>query len=163
MCCGCEGDKGPTGPAGAANVIYSDWYETTWDLYTVFGTAERTFTMTAPALTQEIVDNGVIMVFLNAVGYAPEIVQLPVTFNDVHYHFMFRAQAGTIRAIYYSTTDPTMDPGAIPGFNRVRYVLIPGGVLDEAAQEKGVARPDLTRSMDALSYSEICGLFNIPE
>lgn len=167
MVLGCEGPEGPTGPAGpagSANVIYSGWYSPEpWVAETIFGIAERTFTMTTPALTQEIIDNGVVLVYMRFVGLNPAINQLPVILADVDYSFLFRAQAGSIKVVYYNTASPTTDPGPIPSENLVRYVLIPGGVLDELAAETGITYSRLVESVDSMSYQEVCRLFDIPE
>lgn len=163
-CEGPEGPSGPAGPAGSANVIYSDWYSPeTWVLSTTFGVSERSFTMTTSALTQEIIDYGVVLVYMRFVGFNPEISQLPLILADVDYSFLFRAQAGSIKVVYYLTTDPTTDPVVIPSDNHVRYVLIPGGVLDEVAEGAGITYAQLAGSLDSMPYLEVCGLFDIPE
>jgi len=163
-CEGPEGPAGPAGPAGSANVIYSDWYSPeTWVAETTFGIAERTFTMTTDALTQEIIDYGVVLVYMRFVGFNPAINQLPMIVPDVNYSFWFRAQAGGIKVAYYSTTDPGTDPGAIPSYNTVRYVLIPGGVLDEVAASEGIKYSRLVGSLDSMAYREVCDLLGIPE
>lgn len=167
MVLGCEGPEGPTGPAGpagSANVIYSDWYSPeTWILETTFGVSERSFTMTTSALTQEIIDNGVVLVYMRFVGFNPEINQLPMILSDVDYSCLFRAQAGSIKVLYYSMTSPTTDPGVIPSSNLVRYVLIPGGVLDVTAAGAGITCAQLAGSLDSMPYREVCGLLDIPE
>ena len=170
MVIGCEGPEGPagptgpTGPAGTANVIYSGWYSPeTWVAQTTFGIAERVYTMTTDALTQEIIDNGVVLVYMRFVGFNPQINQLPVFLADVSYSFLFRAQAGSIEVVYYRTTSPTTDPGVIPSANQVRYVLIPGGVLDEVAASAGITYSRLVDSLGSKSYAEVCGLLDIPE
>jgi len=163
-CEGPEGPAGPAGPAGTANVIYSEWFSPDpWVLQETFGVSERSFTMTTSALTQEIIDYGVVLVYMRFVGFNPEINQLPVTLEDVNYHFLFRAQAGSIQAVYYSITDPATDPGVIPSYNQVRYVLIPGGVLDAVAAGAGITYSKLADSFDSMGYAEVCELFDIPE
>ncbi|MDD3643222.1 MAG: hypothetical protein PHQ19_07170 [Candidatus Krumholzibacteria bacterium] len=161
---GCEGPEGPRGPAGTANVIYSDWYSPeTWTLATVFGVHERSYTMTTASLTQDIIDNGVVMVYMRFVGLNPEISQLPVTLADVNYSFLFRAQAGSIKVVYWIIASPTIDPVVIPPQNLVRYVLIPGGVIDEAAVGSGITGAQLIRSLESMPYREVCELLDIPE
>lgn len=166
MVFGCEGERGPAGPAGTANVIYSGWYSPeTWILESSFGVSERTFTMTTSALTQEIIDNGVVMVYMRFIGYYPEIIQLPVSITDLmnDYHFLFRSQEGSIKALYYWTNNPTADPGIIPSGNQIRYVLIHGGALDEVALSEGVTLGQLVGSLDSMTYQEVCSLLDIPE
>lgn len=163
-CEGPEGPRGPAGPAGSANVIYSDWYSPeTWVFATTFGIAERSFTMTPASLTQEIIDSGVVLVYMRFVGLNPQINQLPITLADVRLSFIFRAQAGSIKALYWSTSNPTADPGVIPSENLVRYVLIPGGVLEATAQMEGITSRQLIGSLDSMPYREVCERFEIPE
>ncbi len=164
MVIGCEGPEGPRGPAGTANVIYSDWFSPeTWVAVTTFGVEERTFTMTTDALTQGIIDHGVVLVYMRFVGLNPEINQLPIVLADVNYSFFFRAQAGSIEVVYYSPTSPLVTPSVIPPENLVRYVLIPGSVLDDVATSEGITYSQLVGSMDSKPYREVCRLLDIPE
>ena len=145
-CQGEDGARGPAGPAGTANVIYSDWYSPdAWTVATLFGIHERSYTMTTSSLTQEIIDHGVVMVYMRFLGLSPEINQLPIELADVHLSFFVRAQAGSIKVVYYSLTSPTTDPVVIPSSNTVRYVLIPGGVLGDAALSRGITREQIGR------------------
>jgi len=164
---GCEGPEGPRGPAGApgtANVIYSEWYSpATWEQVNVYGVIERQYTMTTSELTQEIIDHGAVLVYMRFVGIAPQINQLPVNIIDPNYDFLFRAQAGSITAAYYSVTSPGTAPNVIPSSNVVRYVLIPGGVLDETALIEGVTSGRLIESLDHMLYADLCGMLGIPE
>lgn len=165
---GCaKGDTGPTGPrgpAGTANVIYSDWYSPpTWNLETEFGVTQRTFAMGTTLLTQEIVDQGVVMVYMRFVGIAPEIVQLPFLVPDVGYQFYFRARADSVKVIYYVAASPTSTPIIIPSENQVRYVLIPGGVMAAAMQTDGSTLDQEVARLKAMSYSEVCRKFGVPE
>jgi hypothetical protein len=177
LCCalvilGCEGKEGPAGPtgpagpAGSANVIYSEWFSpATWDLQTTFGVHERSYTMTVPALTADIIGHGMVLVYMKFAGIDPAINQLPLIIVDfgTSYDFQFRAAPGTIEVVYFYLSAPTTDPSVIPPENQVRYVLIPGGVLAASAQREGIPRAQLAGSMISLSYSEVCRLFDIPE
>jgi hypothetical protein len=166
---GCEGPEGPTGPAGppgSANVIYSDWYSPeAWILESTFGVSERTYTIETSALTQEIIDHGIIIVYMKFIGLDPAINPLPVIITEVgnNYHFLFRAEADSLKVLYYLTDDPATDPGSIPSYNQVRYVLIPGGVLDEAAADARIPNSKLIGSLDSMPYEEVCRLLDIPE
>lgn len=163
-CSGDDGARGPAGPPGTANVIYSDWFTPdTWTASTVFGVHERSYTMTTALLTQEIVDHGVILVYMRFVGLNPEINQLPILLADVGLSFFFRAEAGSITAVYYAVDSPGSDPSVISSSNVVRYVLIPGGVLADAALIEGVAPEQLAGSLRAMPYSDMCRRFDLPE
>ena len=81
---GPEGPRGPKGPAGSANIIYSEWFSpNTWVAATLFGIHERSYTMAASLLTQEIIDHGVIMVYMKFVGGRPDINRLPITLSEI--------------------------------------------------------------------------------
>lgn len=97
------------------------------------------------------------------VGINPAITQLPVVLEDVDYRFQYRPQAGSIKIAYYSIPSPGTAPGTIPSSNLARYVLIPGGVLDEAAVSRGISRTRLVDSLGSMAYDEACALLDIPE
>lgn len=165
---GCaKGDTGPTGPKGdpgTANVIYSEWYSPpTWNAVTLYGVAWRTFTMGAPSLTQDVVDHGVVLVYMRFVGYNPDVVQLPVVLPDVGFSFSFRARADSVRAEYYSPSNPTVYPNVAPPSNLVRYVLIPGGVVDGAMVAEGDTREQAIARLRALPYDEARRRFGLPD
>ncbi len=165
---GCaKGDTGPAGPRGvpgSANVIYSDWYSpSTWSAETEFGIAQRTYTMTSTSLTQEIIDKGVVMVYMRFVGLNPAIIQLPFVVPDVSYSFSFRTAAGFVKVVYYNLTAPTTTPIVIPSQNQVRYVLIPGEALAASISGDGSTREQEIASLKSMSYSEVCRKYGVPE
>ena len=147
----------------ATSPVATRYSPATWEQVNVYGVIERQYTMTTSELTQEIIDHGAVLVYMRFVGIAPQINQLPVTIMDSNYDFLFRAQAGSITAAYYSVTSPGTSPMIIPSTNQVRYVLIPGGVLDETALIEGVTSGRLIESLDHIPYSKVCGMFGIPE
>ena len=161
---GDTGPMGPRGPAGSANVIYSDWYSPpTWNLETEFGITQRTYAMGATSLTQEIIDQGAVMVYMRFVGLTPEIVQLPTLVPDVGYQFSFRAQADSVTVVYYVAAAPTSTPIIIPSGNQVRYILIPGGVVAATMQTHGSTYEQELAGLKSMSYSEVCRKYGVPE
>lgn len=165
---GCaKGDTGPTGPAGetgSANVICSDWYSpSTWNAEAEFGAAQRTYTMPDTLLTQEIIDGGVVLVYVRFAGLNPRIIQLPFVVLDPPYSFSFRASAGFIKVVYYDTSAPTVTPPSIPSANQIRYVLIPGGALAASMQANGSTREQEAASLKSRSYSDMCREYEVPE
>jgi hypothetical protein len=165
---GCaKGDTGPTGPrgpAGPANVIYSEWYSpATWNLETEFGTTQRFYSMGSTSLTQAIIDQGVVMVYMRLVGLTPEIVQLPFLVTDVGYQIYYRAQADSVKVAYYVAAARTTTPVIIPSQNQVRYVLIPGGVVAATAQAAGSTYGREVASLRSMPYADVCRRYGVPE
>jgi hypothetical protein len=161
---GLTGPAGPTGPAGSANVIYSSWYSpATWGLETVFGTVERYYTMSTTSLTQQIIDRGVVMVYMRFAGYNPEVYQLPAMLEDVGLQFSFRAQAGSIKVTYYLAAARASTPSIIPSSNQVRFVLIPGGAVAATMQANGSTYEQALATLKSLPYSEVCRKYGVPE
>lgn len=161
---GPAGPTGPQGPAGTANVIYSAWFApATWNLETNFGVVERTYTMTTAGLTQAIIDNGVVLVYMRFVGFSPAINQLPCTIPDQDRSYWFRAQAGSIKAVYYRVSNNAVDPGIIPSGNNIRYILIPGGVAGRVSGKAAVINGHMysETQLKSMSYSQVCSLLKI--
>jgi hypothetical protein len=108
---GATGATGPAGASGSSGAIYSDWITPT------FSSTTFSATITAPKLTQEILDRGAIHVYIKGTSL---IFPLPYTDIDslgrVPFHLDFAAGVGRI-VIF--TTAPI---SGIP----FRYVLIPG-------------------------------------
>jgi hypothetical protein len=165
---GCaKGDTGPTGPrgpTGSANVIYSDWYSPpTWTLETEFGVANRTCTVVAPSLTQEIVDQGVVMVYMRLIGWSPSIIQLPFLIPDLGYQLYFRARADSIKVVYFVAASPTSTPVLIATGNQIRYVLIPGGEVAAAMQAEGATYEQEVARLRSMPYPAVCRRYGVPE
>ena len=168
MTLGCaKGDTGPTGPrgpTGSANVVYSDWCSpATWNLETEFGITQRTYSMGTTSLTQEIIDRGVVMVYMRFIGLAPEIVQLPFLIPDVGYQAYFRAQADSVKVVYCVAAAPASTPNIMPSDNQVRYVLIPGGAVAATAQANASTYAREVAGLKSMSYSEVCRKYGVPE
>lgn len=69
---GPAGDQGPTGEDGNANVIASDWITPTAYILTedVFGIDYIEHDLSAPEITQEIINSGVVLVYGKLNGYS---------------------------------------------------------------------------------------------
>lgn len=156
--------KAETGPAGAkgdpgtANVIYSDWVDTNpWKASTTStGNGKKTFYFDIPGsqLTQEQLDNSVVMVygkFISDPDGEGSVKALPSIYYNlggatVEYRFQYALSLAGIRVI--CDVIPNGSPSAS---NKVRYVIIPGGVAAGAV----VKRDN--------SYEAVCARYNIPE
>lgn len=163
---GCsKGDTGPAGPTGAANVIYSEWYSPeTWRAEINFGIYYRAYNMAAPSLTQEIIDQGVVLVYVKFIGSDPAILPLPLVLGESPgYSFSYQAQADSVRAKYYDPANPSTFPGIIQRWNQVRYVLIPGGEAAATKAIDGLTREQWLADLRAMSYADLCRKYGIPE
>lgn len=128
---GPTGPQGPKGDTGTANVIYSGWLDVAFKPDTVqngnvIDTVGYTAVINAPKLTNTILSNGEIKVYLNAgTAASPAVVPLPLDF------FLFGMvlspvyQVGRITLIG-SDDASTFTTGGQKAW-QYRYVLIPGG------------------------------------
>jgi hypothetical protein len=151
---GATGATGATGAAGSANVIssswlsvsMSDWKDTTM---TNIPPAQRVI-KSAPMLTQPILDNGVILVYIKSVQEAT-INQLPFTYSNasprVHNYI---PQLGGIILYEYAIDG---SGGVASTDYQYRYILIPGGLNDGR----------MAKDWKKMSYKEICSALQIPE
>ncbi|MCK9612504.1 MAG: hypothetical protein PHR81_03205 [Bacteroidales bacterium] len=156
---GPAGPQGPEGPAGTANVIYSDWIgfqATSWSetAITEFGKTMRHYYDTVPEITQNIVDKGLVMVYIKSAG-TPEAQPLPMTIYGltqfVNQFMTFRLSNNLLTIIFFNI-DNNDDPGSFagdPSTNAYRYIIIPGGISASMA------------NFNQMSYQEICKKLNI--
>ncbi len=147
---GAAGPAGPTGPVGTANVIYSPWVNVT---FTGSGTNWTGF-ITAPGVTQDIMDKGVVKTYFKfgTAVYEGNYTNIP-----------------TSAAIYYFLSVGLINLRATFAANYPwRYVIIPGGVAGgrlAGADEMFVLQDGNTikkTELDKMSYEEVCKRFNIP-
>jgi hypothetical protein len=172
---GAQGPAGATGAAGAQGPVgpgatYSAWYTTTaadWvalpdpNQYTGIFKVDRA----APAITQSIIDNGVILGYISAwrvFGFprAPETAQMPnwADFNFVDYYDYVVPSAGNISYLYKSF-DP-WDAANLAG-TKYRYIAIPGTVAggrNTTPTYGGFTAAELK----AMPYEKVASLFHIP-
>ncbi len=152
---GCN-KEGPQGPAGAtgkdATVYYSEWFSpvawagTSGDWY---------FEANAPDLTQDIVENGVVLAYawLDGDLYSGSAVRpLPAKAVGANWGFL----------IYkYGSIEFTTDQFSIPlTTHKFRFVAIPGTIPAAKSAIQGHMSP---QELKSLSYKEVCKLYNIPE
>lgn len=136
---GATGPAGPAGPAGAtgtANVIYSDWATVT---FTGSGTS-WTGKITAPKVTQEIMDKGLVRTYFKF-G------------NDVYEGTYTNLTGGATTAIYQYLSLGNINLRAT--FNATypwRYVIIPGGTASGRLA-----------NIDYSNYAEVKKAYNIPD
>ena len=158
-----KGDTGPQGSPGTANVIYSDWFiPSAWTMSTIFGIRHFDYTRQAPAITQGIIDSGMVLTFGKLTGYNPQvwpagqIGQLPVSLTYVQGNTMTDTwsafdSVGKLRINFVNNQNGYT---AISNQHSFRYIIVPGGVK----AGNGGRRADI-RSM---SYNEVCDMLNVP-
>lgn len=135
-CSGSDGEVGPKGDTGTANVIYSGW------ISTPFSGSGSTYTasLSVPKLTQEMLDKADIRVYWSEGG---RVLTLPYaqTLSGTSYTVHQRFYLGRIDFVAnYSISTQSF-----------RYVIIPGG---ESARKK---------SLSQMSYEEVKSLYNMPD
>lgn len=138
---GANGAIGATGPTGTANVIYSPWSVIS---ITTGSSAPYTLEVSAPQITQEILDKGVILCFFRNQS-SLEVFPLP---------YSFPTSATTTQEGYASYAVGKIKLRANQTLSNVgfRYVIIPGGVASGRMA-----------SLKDMSYEEIKALYHLPD
>ena len=176
MVTACEGPTGPPGPEGAqgeqgeqgtqgepgvpgsVNVFYSAWtpfQPADWVEVTRFGQVVQQLPIAEDLVTQEILDEGVVLVYVRF-GGAPNPRPLPfigyVTTTSVPQMLWFELAAGSIIINFQNLTNNN-NPGTFGTSNSYRYVIIPGGTPVSG---------DAVGDVSSLSYDEVRRRFGIP-
>ncbi|MBO9198663.1 MULTISPECIES: collagen-like triple helix repeat-containing protein [Niastella] len=163
---GPQGPAGPTGaqgPVGSPNVTYSEWFTPpAYTATTIFGIKNFDYTRSTPAITQAIIDSGMVLTYGKMSGYsttiwpAGQVGQLPISLTYV--------QGGTqtdtwsaydsVGKLRINFTNSVNYYSSISVAHSFRYIIIPGG-----AKVSGGGRHADYHSM---SYGDVCDLLNIP-
>ncbi|UCF06093.1 MAG: hypothetical protein JSV33_03415 [bacterium] len=147
---GCEGDTGPTGPAGNANVMAgtisptnaewiccSNWKMTT-DVGTVTAITTRYVDIPVAEITADIIANGAVLMYFEAETGSARWAPLP--FELLHYtrayfiNVVYEVQEGMIRLHYFlmsaipGVTPPDPATVVIPTYH-FKYLVIEGTAL----------------------------------
>jgi hypothetical protein len=113
---GSAGPAGPAGPPGPDSVVHSKWI--TLSMALNVGTANDTFytqTIVAPAITQKILDSGIVLTYLGFVdnnSITNVAIASPYFFNEIF-------TPGSISLLSFSNYTGT----------DYRYVVVPGTVV----------------------------------
>jgi hypothetical protein len=130
---GATGTTGATGATGTANVIYSNWATLTFAGSGSSWSAQ----ITAPGVTQDIMDNGVVRTYFKFGSSVYEGTYSNLSNGHSLYQYL---NVGSINLVAtFNATYPW------------RYVIIPGGVASRKIQ------PDFN------DYHAVCKFYNIPE
>ena len=152
--CQKEGTQGPAGANGRdATVYYSEWFSpAVWS----GNSGDWYFEASAPDLTQDIVEGGVVLAYAWLAGdlYGGTTMRpLPAYAVGANWGFLIY-QYGSIEF----TTDMIGSP-ATSG-NKFRFVAIPGTT---PAAKSGISGYRSEQELRSMSYKEVCKLYNIPE
>ena len=150
---GCMRDE-QQGPAGQdATVYYSEWFSTSaWS----GSTGNWYFDATAPDLTQDIVESGVILTYCWLAGdlYDGSTVKpLPAYAVGANWDYLIHS---------YGSMQITCDMTALPSTtgNKFRFIAIPGTIT--ALKSQSFNGKNLNELKD-MTYKDVCKLYNIPE
>ena len=147
-----QGEQGPQGENGNLTAIVSDWIPSDFP-ETINETFDQ-WSMSAPELTQEIHDSGIILVYARK---GTLIYTIPDSFFSTlqeHWNFRLLDTNDTLIAIRVHSIDGNNI--GTPFLNEdFRYVLIPNGQTGTSKNEK----PDFAK----MSYAEITAYFNIKD
>lgn len=134
---GPAGPQGAQGNSGIDNIIHSDWSSLTFA-----GSGPYSAIWDVPAITQQVLDKGTVMVFFKSGSF---VVPLPATFASTYIYLV-------------------LDPGHIRigsnvnlGIYQFRYlIIVPGGT---ESTDLLFRNPQL----QSMSYKEICKYYHIAE
>lgn len=162
---GPAGPTGPQGPAGSANVIYSAWATSTSgirDTTVDGGTFFKVTHITAPSLSQAILDQGLVLTYMRLTGVVP-VTALPYTamaggttsiistWNVVQKIFINRHTVNCASAACAIGMSSSLE---------YRYILIPGAIA--GGRSAGVGGTNYTaEQLKAMPYEQVCRLFNV--
>ncbi|NAS11869.1 collagen-like triple helix repeat-containing protein [Poritiphilus flavus] len=155
---GAQGEQGEQGEPGTANVMYSGWIDSEFadDIITT----SATFTINAPEMTDEIIQQGVVMVFgrsnPNAITGDTDVYPLPIVFGVARQQsYYFRAEQAGELDIIVAANEEGQAAGS-PFFEAFRYVLIPGGTT-------ATSKSSNSQDYGEMSYEEIKTLFELED
>lgn len=162
---GPTGPIGPTGPTGTANVIYSSWHPltNTWRDSSVAAANMKVNDEAVTSISAAITANGVVLGYFRISGTQT----FPLPFTNVNVSLSSPAtwgylpEIGKIIYTYFVHSNPLLPPSANSS-NQYRWIVIPGGVA--GGRTTGVGGTNYTADqVRAMSYSQVCSIFRIPQ
>ncbi len=150
----------PINLKGTANVMYSSWVNPPqWNGSTQTTTKYRYFDISANAMTQDIIDKGIVKVYTDF--NTQSVYSLPVgkadTPGNPNYSYFFQLKPQQLRIGYMNPDATGTLPMAIGTSSSFRYVLIPGGKSLKAKAKNGKLPIDLN------NYQEVKKYFGLPK
>jgi hypothetical protein len=143
MSCSKDGETGPQGPPGIdgnANVLYSEWFESgTW----AGSAGNYNFNKAATAITQSVLDQGVVLAYCKLTADGSNVRPLPATTSSTTF-WNFILTVGNINFTSTLGSAPSID-------NEFRYIIIPATTALR-----------LQKPVTEMTYNEVCAFYNIP-
>ncbi|MEK6153032.1 collagen-like protein [Flavobacteriaceae bacterium 3-367] len=156
---GIAGTDGVDGVDGNANVIYSEWVDfvaAEWSaLSSDFGIDVRNYPVVANDLTQNVLNNGVVLLYVRFIGFGDDAIITPFTGGILSgVQTIFHHDSEALITIKFINSDGVGDPGTFGGSgNAFRYILVPGSQL----ASKGFSKQDFEK----MSYYEVMDHFGL--
>jgi hypothetical protein len=128
---GATGTQGAQGDTGVANVQYSQWIDVQWHKSTNTPGACYSDPITSSAITNQIVDSGIVLVYLRYDSSTNTPNVLPYTFGQspgTSFIFQFTVQPGSLSITSTAPATGTLGAADIDPNAQVRYILVPPGV-----------------------------------
>jgi len=154
--CASEGVQGPAGLDGQngqnATVYYSEWFSPSdWS----GSSGDWYFDASASDLTQNIVENGVVLAYVWLAGDmydATTVRPLPDYALGANWSFLIHQ---------YGSIEFTSDMGSKPlTGNKFRFIAIPGTI---PALKSATINNKSEQELRSMSYHDVCKLYNIKE
>ena len=139
---GPQGEQGPPGEDGNANVISSDWIV---EQYSNDATTITSFDVGAPNITQTILDSGLVLAFGKAVSSS--VISIPFVYDNKSYYIVLTPD----QKIRFVGTSVDFTPEVFNDITHVRYVIIPAST---AGKNAGV-------DFASMSYEEVMDYFGL--
>ena len=171
LAAGCEGDQGPVGPSGNANVVTGTisptnedwlWRSTYWFQTTPIeatGYFTRYVDIPVEGITPDIISAGAVLVFFEARPGSGNWTPLPFQFVDgggqYIYNIVYEVMEGMVRLHFFNmlnstgATTPDLQTYQIPTYT-FKYTVIEGNAL-EAMAAREVDLADHDRVMEYLT------------
>lgn len=169
---GQDGADGQNGQDGNANVFSSGWeefVEANWEpVSNEFGIDFRNYPLTVAEVTQDIVDEGVVLMYSRFVITGTQVYALPFTENitgadAAGQTISYRFEVNDI-TIKMRNVSGTGDPGIFggPGIAEYRYIIIPSSNKSNQGSSSQNILDDLRRNgVDINNYDSVASYFNL--
>tara|TARA_R100000935_G_scaffold36196_1_gene57049 strand:- start:169681 stop:170364 length:684 start_codon:yes stop_codon:yes gene_type:complete len=168
---GSDGQDGQDGEDGNANVFSGTWVEyddTVWTAVSnEFGVEYRNYPIVVPEITQDVVDNGVVLVYTRFVITATQVYALPFTDNITGADpegqtltYRFEVNDLTIKMRNVSGSG---DPGTFggPGIAEYRYVIIPAQGRSAGLTYNSLEAYLASKGVDITNYDQVASYYKL--